>query len=53
MYYTPTILEIAGFVDKRQALFLAIMPASVNALGTLIGIWWHPSCFLTRMVTPV
>ena len=39
MYYTPTILEIAGFVDKRQALFLSILPAFVNAVGTLIGMW--------------
>lgn len=39
MYYTPSILEIAGFVDKQQALLFSIFPASVNALGTLVGMW--------------
>ena len=42
MYYTPTILEIAGFVDKRQALFLSILPAFVNSVGTAIGMWYIP-----------
>eukprot|EP00210_Caulerpa_lentillifera_P001632 g1570.t1 len=39
MYYTPSILEIAGFVDKQQALLFSIFPALVNALGTLVGMW--------------
>ena len=28
MYYTPAILELAGFRDKRSALLIAMLPAS-------------------------
>lgn len=38
MYYTPTILELAGFRDKHTALLLALVPAGINALGTLVGV---------------
>ena len=27
MYYTPAILELAGFRDKRSALLIALLPA--------------------------
>eukprot|EP01025_Chloroclados_australasicus_P024996 TRINITY_DN2501_c0_g1_i4.p1 TRINITY_DN2501_c0_g1~~TRINITY_DN2501_c0_g1_i4.p1 ORF type:complete len:694 (+),score=63.39 TRINITY_DN2501_c0_g1_i4:81-2162(+) len=39
MYYTPAILLIAGVRDKRQALLMAMLPAAVNALGTIVGMW--------------
>jgi SP family myo-inositol transporter-like MFS transporter 13 len=38
MYYTPAILELAGFHNKQTALLLALLPAGVNALGTLVGM---------------
>ena len=28
MYYTPAILELAGFHDKRSALLVALCPAA-------------------------
>ena len=28
MYYTPAILELAGFHDKRSALLIAMAPAA-------------------------
>ncbi len=28
MYYTPAILELAGFHDKRSALLIAMLPAA-------------------------
>ena len=28
MYYTPAILELAGFRDKRSALLIAMLPAA-------------------------
>ncbi|EIE20094.1 general substrate transporter [Coccomyxa subellipsoidea C-169] len=38
MYYTPVILELAGLHDKRTALLVAMAPAAVNALGTVVGM---------------
>ena len=38
-YFTPAILELAGFRDKRTALLVAMLPAGVNAVGTLAGMW--------------
>lgn len=38
MYYTPAILQLAGVTDKRTALLVALIPAAVNAGGTLIGM---------------
>jgi Sugar (and other) transporter len=39
MYFTPAILELAGFQDKRTALLMAMLPAGVNATGTVAGMW--------------
>lgn len=36
MYYTPTILQLAG-APKQAALLLALAPSATNALGTLVG----------------
>lgn len=38
MYYTPAILQLAGVTDNRTALLVALVPAGVNAAGTLIGM---------------
>ena len=38
MYYTPAILQLAGVTDKRTALLVALIPAAVNAGGTLVGM---------------
>jgi Sugar (and other) transporter len=38
MYYTPAILQLAGVTDKRTALLVALVPAAVNAAGTLVGM---------------
>ena len=37
MYFTPVLLQMAGFVDRRQALLWACLPAGCNALGTVAG----------------
>uniref|UniRef100_A0A061R4J4 MFS transporter, SP family, solute carrier family 2 (Myo-inositol transporter), member 13 n=1 Tax=Tetraselmis sp. GSL018 TaxID=582737 RepID=A0A061R4J4_9CHLO len=39
MYFTPAILEMAGFRDKRQQLLAAMLPAGTNAAGTLVGLY--------------
>jgi SP family myo-inositol transporter-like MFS transporter 13 len=38
MYFSPQLLELAGFRDKRTALLAALLPAGVNAAGTALGI---------------
>ena len=38
MYYTPSILQLAGIHDKQKALLWSTLPAGVNALGTLVGM---------------
>lgn len=43
-YYTPAILELAGFRDNRTALLVAMLPAAVNSVGTLIGMWQIDKC---------
>ena len=43
-YYTPAILELAGFRDNRTALLVAMLPAAVNSAGTLIGMWQIDKC---------
>ena len=35
MYFTPVILQMAGFVDRRQALLWACLPAACNAIGSV------------------
>ena len=37
MYFTPVILQMAGYADRQQALLWACLPAGCNALGTVIG----------------
>lgn len=38
MYFTPVILQMAGFQNKQQALLLSCFPAAVNTVGTIIGM---------------
>lgn len=38
MYYSPTIVELAGFVSNKIALLLSLMVAGMNAIGSIIGI---------------
>lgn len=39
MYFTPSILELAGFHNKRTALLVAMLPAAVNAAGSIAGAY--------------
>ncbi|KAK9865591.1 hypothetical protein WJX84_000184 [Apatococcus fuscideae] len=38
MYFAPTILGLAGFQSPRSAVLASIVPAAVNALGTIVGM---------------
>uniref|UniRef100_A0A5B7B733 Putative inositol transporter 1 n=1 Tax=Davidia involucrata TaxID=16924 RepID=A0A5B7B733_DAVIN len=39
MYYSPTIVQMAGFSSNQLALFLSLIVAAVNATGTVVGIY--------------
>ncbi|CAA2976237.1 inositol transporter 1 [Olea europaea subsp. europaea] len=39
MYYSPTIVQIAGFSSNQLALLLSLIVAAMNAAGTVVGIY--------------
>ncbi|KAK9072507.1 hypothetical protein SSX86_008941 [Deinandra increscens subsp. villosa] len=38
MYYSPTIVQMAGFRSNQLAILLSLMVALMNAIGTIVGI---------------
>ncbi|XP_061360223.1 inositol transporter 1-like isoform X1 [Gastrolobium bilobum] len=39
MYYSPTIVQMAGFRSNELALLLSLIVAGMNAAGTILGIY--------------
>ncbi|KAM7256503.1 hypothetical protein ACFE04_012244 [Oxalis oulophora] len=39
MYYSPTIVQMAGFQSNQLALLLSLIVAAMNASGTVLGIY--------------
>ncbi|KAE8718352.1 putative inositol transporter 3 [Hibiscus syriacus] len=39
MYYSPTIVQMAGFSSNQLALLLSLIVAGMNAAGTVVGIY--------------
>lgn len=39
MYYSPTIVQMAGFHANELALLLSLIVAGMNAAGTILGIY--------------
>lgn len=39
MYYSPTIVQMAGFENNQLALLLSLVVAAMNAAGTILGIY--------------
>ncbi|KAL2323829.1 hypothetical protein Fmac_022887 [Flemingia macrophylla] len=39
MYYSPTIIQMAGFKSNQAALFLSLIVSGLNAAGTILGIY--------------
>ena len=39
MYYSPTIVQMAGFRSNELALLLSLIVAGMNASGTILGIY--------------
>ncbi|XP_057431864.1 inositol transporter 1-like isoform X1 [Lotus japonicus] len=39
MYYSPTIIQMAGFNSNQLALLLSLIVAGMNVAGTILGIY--------------
>ncbi|RDY01409.1 Inositol transporter 1, partial [Mucuna pruriens] len=39
MYYSPTIIQMAGFKSNQVAMFLSMIVSGMNAAGTILGIY--------------
>nr|VDD04563.1 unnamed protein product [Brassica oleracea] len=44
MYYSPTIVQMAGFHSNQLALLLSLIVAGMNAAGTVVGIYFIDHC---------
>ncbi|KAG1331302.1 Inositol transporter 1 [Cocos nucifera] len=44
MYYSPTIVQMAGFSSNQLALLLSLIIAGLNAAGTIVGIYLIDRC---------
>ncbi|KAJ4956434.1 hypothetical protein NE237_013217 [Protea cynaroides] len=44
MYYSPTIVQMAGFKSNQLALLLSLIVAGMNAGGTVVGIYLIDRC---------
>ncbi|KAG9439355.1 hypothetical protein H6P81_019520 [Aristolochia fimbriata] len=40
MYYSPTIVQLAGFASNQTALLLSLITAGLNALGSIASIYF-------------
>ncbi|XP_078436691.1 inositol transporter 2 [Wolffia australiana] len=38
MYYSPTIVQLAGFASNQTALLLSLITSGLNALGSIVSI---------------
>ena len=44
MYYSPTIVQLAGFASNQIALKLSLIVAAMNAIGSILGIFLIDRC---------
>lgn len=40
MYYSPTIVQLAGFASNQTALLLSLVIAGLNAFGSIVSIYF-------------
>ncbi|KAL2998165.1 hypothetical protein AAZX31_09G082600 [Glycine max] len=40
MYYSPTIVQLAGFASNRTALLLSLIISGLNAFGSILSIYF-------------
>ena len=49
MYYSPSIIELAGYASHETALLLSAGVAAMNAVGTVAGIFLIDRCGRRRL----
>ncbi|KAB1213331.1 Inositol transporter 1 [Morella rubra] len=49
MYYSATIVQMAGFESNQLALLLSLIVAALNAAGTILGIYLIDSVGRTKL----
>ncbi|XP_039140695.1 probable inositol transporter 2 isoform X1 [Dioscorea cayenensis subsp. rotundata] len=40
MYYSPTIVQLAGFASNQTAVALSLVTSGLNAMGTIVSIYF-------------
>lgn len=40
MYYSPTIIQLAGIASNKTALLLSLVTAGLNACGSIVSIYF-------------
>lgn len=40
MYYSPTIVQLAGFASNRTALLLSLITSGLNAVGSIVSVYF-------------
>ncbi|XP_057748525.1 probable inositol transporter 2 [Arachis stenosperma] len=40
MYYSPTIVQLAGFASNRTAMLLSLITSGLNAFGSILSIYF-------------
>lgn len=40
MYYSPTIVQLAGFASNKIALLLSLITSGLNAMGSIVGMYF-------------
>ncbi|KAK1326376.1 putative inositol transporter 2 [Acorus calamus] len=40
MYYSPTIVQLAGFASNQTALLLSLITSGLNAMGSIVSIYF-------------
>ncbi|KAK1307706.1 putative inositol transporter 2 [Acorus calamus] len=40
MYYSPTIVQLAGFASNKTALALSLITSGLNAIGSIVSIYF-------------
>ncbi|XP_071731841.1 inositol transporter 4-like [Rutidosis leptorrhynchoides] len=50
LYYSPTIVQLAGYASNKTALALSLITAGLNALGTIISMLFVDRCGRRRFM---
>jgi len=51
MYYSPTIVQMAGFQSNELALQISLFVPAMNVVGTVLGWIWFVCAFFSGLCT--